>query len=236
MSSCNICGGRSFGPGPYGRLATTGLAPRCLVCGSLERHRVARKIIDAIRIPARFASYRLMRFSPDPIVDETWFASAELSIYGGDNSCDLEAINRPDSAYDVVICSHVLEHVGDDAKALRELIRILSPQGFLLLIVPRALTGNITEDWGFPDPAKNFHYRGYGRDFDARLVNTLPNIHIMAAVLPDLVTKDVKRIHVLTKSDFWRDRLLAGVSAARAVDPGSSVLPGGHLASRSLDG
>jgi SAM-dependent methyltransferase len=236
MSPCNICGRRSFGPGPFGRLAETGVASRCLACGSLERHRVARKIIDAIRIPAHFAGYRLMRFSPDPIVDESWFASSELSVYDGDNSLDLQAIDRPDSAYDVIICSHVLEHVGDDARALSELIRILSPQGFLVLIVPRVLTGNVTEDWGFPDPAKNFHYRGYGRDFDARLVNTLPDIHIIAVALPDPVTGDIKRIHVVTKSDFWRERLLAGVSAARAVGPGSGVLPGGHLASRSLDG
>jgi SAM-dependent methyltransferase len=236
MSPCNICGGRFFGPGPFGRLAETGVASRCLACGSLERHRVARKIIDAIRIPAHFAGYRLMRFSPDPIVDESWFASSELSVYDGDNSLDLQAIDRPDSAYDVIICSHVLEHVGDDARALSELIRILSPQGFLVLIVPRVLTGNVTEDWGFPDPAKNFHYRGYGRDFDARLVNTLPDIHIIAVALPDPVTGDIKRIHVVTKSDFWRERLLAGVSAARAVGPGSGVLPGGHLASRSLDG
>jgi len=218
MPACNICGGSAFGAGPSGRLAETGLASRCLTCGSLERHRVAREIIDAIRSPAHFAAYRLMRFSPDPIVDESWFASSELSIYGGDNSLDLQAIDRPDFAYDVIICSHVLEHVGDDNRALGELVRILSPQGFLILIVPRVLTGTMTEDWGFPDPAKNFHYRGYGRDFDARLVNTLPNIHIVAAALPDPVTGDIKRIHVLTKSAFWRDRLLANVSAARRID------------------
>jgi SAM-dependent methyltransferase len=217
MPACNICGGSSFGAGPSGRLAETGLASRCLACGSLERHRVAREIIDAIRSPAHFAGYRLMRFSPDPIVDESWFAGSELSVYGGDNSLDLQAIARPDSAYDVIICSHVLEHVRDDAAALRELNRILSPRGFLILIVPRVLTGIWTQDWGFPDPAKNFHYRGYGRDFDAMLVNTLPNIHILAASLPDPVTGDAKNIHVLTKSAFWRDRLLASVSAARRV-------------------
>jgi len=183
----------------------------------LERHRVAREVIDAIRSPADFAGYRLMRFSPDPIVEESWFAGSELSVYGGDNSLDLQAIARPDSAFDVVICSHVLEHVRDDAGALRELVRILSPQGFLILIVPRVLAGISTQDWGFPDPAKNFHYRGYGRDFDAMLVNTLTDIHIVAAALPDPVTGDAKNIHVLTKSAFWRDRLLANVSAARRV-------------------
>ena len=217
MPACNICGGNSFGAGPSGRLAESGLASRCLACGSLERHRVAREIIDAFRSPPHFAAYRLMQFSPDPIVDKSWFADSELSIYGSENSLDLQAILRPDGAYDVIICSHVLEHVRDDASALRELTRILSARGFLVLIVPRVLTGILTEDWGFPDPAKNFHYRGYGRDFDAMLVNTLPNIHILAAALPDPVTGDTKRIHVLTKSDFWRDRMLANVSAARRV-------------------
>jgi SAM-dependent methyltransferase len=221
MTPCNICGGYAFAPAFSGRLSIAGLPPRCLRCGSLERHRVARTIIDAIRLPDRFAAYRLMRFSPDPIVAENWFASAELSIYDGDNSLNLEAINRPDGAYDVVICSHVLEHVHDDTSALRELTRILSPEGFLLLIVPRVLSGGLTEDWGFPDPAKNFHYRGYGSDFDARLVSILPELHIMAAALPDPVTGDVKRVHVFTRSDFWRDRLLAEVSAALLLASGA---------------
>jgi len=38
--------------------------------------------------------------------------------------------------FDFFICSHVLEHVQDDHKALSELYRILKPGGFGILMVP----------------------------------------------------------------------------------------------------
>lgn len=41
--------------------------------------------------------------------------------------------------YDMFICSHVLEHVTDDKKALSELSRILKPGGFGILMVPIVL-------------------------------------------------------------------------------------------------
>jgi SAM-dependent methyltransferase len=217
MNACNICGGLRFGPGPSARLSIKGLEPRCLACGSLERHRAARRLVDSFRISAFFADYRLIRFSPDPILDVEWFASAELSVYGGENSCDLEAIDRPDGAYDVILCSHVLEHVRDDAKALREMMRVLSPRGFILLMVPRTENGTLTEDWAFADPAKNFHYRGYGRDFDEKLREVLPQAYVMAAEAADPVTGDEKCLHMLTKSEFWRDRWLLVVPNAMDV-------------------
>ena len=46
----------------------------------------------------------------------------------------------------MVICSHVLEHVPDDAAALREIRRILRPGGRALLLVPFALDGKGTDE------------------------------------------------------------------------------------------
>ena len=67
---------------------------------------------------------RAIQFSPDPTIDPRWFKSFELSVYGEGESLDIQAIDRPDGAYDFVACSHVLEHVADDRKALGELLRI----------------------------------------------------------------------------------------------------------------
>src|SRR5438874_10108510 len=167
MPICNICGDDRFIPGPNRRLSRSSLPPRCASCLALERHRAIRRAIDSIRVPDRFADLRLIRFSDDPIVDDQWFKTSEASIFEGDNSLDIQAVERPDEAYDVIVCSHVIEHVADDRKAIGELIRILSPRGFLLLAYPRSEEGGLTEDWGFADPAKNGHYRGYGHDFDA---------------------------------------------------------------------
>src|SRR4029079_2608545 len=191
MVDCNICGGSKFGPGPYGRMSIAGLPPRCLGCGSLERHRIMRQAIEAFRDPEAFASLRLIRCSADPIVDPRWFASSELSTFDGENSLDIQAIDRTDEAYDVVLCSHVIEHVEDDRNALHELLRIVSRRGFLILAYPRTEKGVSTADWGYADPARNFHYRGYGDDFDAVMSKVAPAaIGIENA---DPVTGDRKR-------------------------------------------
>lgn len=51
---------------------------------------------------------------------------------------DVEALFFPDESFDLVICNHVLEHVGDDGKAMRELWRVLKPTGRAILQVPIA--------------------------------------------------------------------------------------------------
>ncbi len=218
MPACNVCGETRFVPGPFGRLSERGLPPRCAGCGSLERHRVARQAIDRFRIPERFAGLTLIRFSSDPILDDRWFATAEVSIYGGDNSIDVQAISRADESYDVVLCSHVIEHVADDRRAILELTRILSARGFLVLAYPRTEHGEPTEDWGHPDPDKNEHYRAYGSDFDARLARIAPSLSTIAIKGFDPVTGDGKRFSVLSKSEFWAGRILAAVPGARRIE------------------
>lgn len=49
---------------------------------------------------------------------------------------DLTRLAVPDATYDCILCNHVLEHIADDTKALRELRRVLRPGGLLLLGVP----------------------------------------------------------------------------------------------------
>lgn len=44
--------------------------------------------------------------------------------------------NIPDASADVVICHHTLEHLLEPAQALRQLARVLKPDGRLLLHVP----------------------------------------------------------------------------------------------------
>jgi len=84
---------------------------------------------------------------------------------------DICDINYPDESFDLIFCSHVLEHVEDDRRALREFHRVLSSQGRLLLMVP--VMGEVTiEDRSITDPAERErlfgqldHVRAYGLDF-----------------------------------------------------------------------
>ncbi len=57
----------------------------------------------------------------------------------------MDVTNLPfkDNAFDVVICSEVLEHIPDHKKAMSELIRIVRPGKYLAVSVPRFLPEKI---------------------------------------------------------------------------------------------
>jgi 2-polyprenyl-3-methyl-5-hydroxy-6-metoxy-1,4-benzoquinol methylase len=92
---------------------------------------------------------------------------------------DIEALSFAEKSFDVIICLHVLEHVIDDRKAMRELFRVLSDKGFAIIDVP--IDGNRAEtyeDFTITSPearTKAFwqhnHVRLYGRDFPNKLEN-----------------------------------------------------------------
>ena len=90
---------------------------------------------------------------------------------------DITNIAFDRDAFDVILCSHVLEHIPDDRKAMSELCRVLAPTGWAILQVPLDPSLEKTyEDPGITDPAereKAFgqrdHVRVYGRDYEARL-------------------------------------------------------------------
>jgi glycosyltransferase involved in cell wall biosynthesis/ubiquinone/menaquinone biosynthesis C-methylase UbiE len=53
-------------------------------------------------------------------------------------SGDILRLPFPDASFDKVLMSEVLEHIADDRQALREIYRILKPDGILALSVPHA--------------------------------------------------------------------------------------------------
>jgi hypothetical protein len=123
IPTCNICGGQEFVPGPNGRLTQAGMPPRCGSCGSLERQRSVRACL--LRVPAELLSWRrAIQFAPDASLDPAWFRSFETSTYEGENSIDLQEIDRPNDSYDFISLSMVLEFVPDDRRAFDELVRV----------------------------------------------------------------------------------------------------------------
>lgn len=49
---------------------------------------------------------------------------------------DITNITYEDNYFDVILCSHVLEHIMDDQKAMKEFWRVLKPSGWAILQVP----------------------------------------------------------------------------------------------------
>lgn len=198
--TCDICGSSQFKEGPLGRRSLTGKLPQCAKCGSLERHRFIRSVWNQI-IDTDFVNKKALQFSRDPTVERKWFGNLEVSVYGGNNSLDLQAIDRAAESYDMVICNHILEHVRDDSQAFREIMRILKPDGFLQFSVPNPITRTVTEDWGYPKPELHHHYRIYDRDVVQRFTEAQPEVDILEVHAADGVTGSRDIVYFATFSN-----------------------------------
>lgn len=126
-----------------GRFLAFGQPPRfdamCPSCGALERHRMLNLWLMAH--PMAAAGKRVLHFAPEELLGKQLRSIAAdykgVDIVAGkaDIVLNIEDIALPENAADLVVCSHVLEHV-NDKRALAELFRILSPGGVALLMFP----------------------------------------------------------------------------------------------------
>ena len=95
--------------------------------------------------------------------------TADLMMEGVDDVADIMDMTCYGScAFDAFICSHVLEHVTDDFKALRELYRVLNIGGWGILMVPICLDVDLIDE----DPsivAIEERWRRFGQDDHVRL-------------------------------------------------------------------
>jgi SAM-dependent methyltransferase len=82
----------------------------------------------------------------------------------------------PSDVFDLVICSHVLEHVDADREAMVELFRMTKPGGLAIVPVPVAWDCELTDERKELSPlqraehyGESDHLRMYGRDYLDRL-------------------------------------------------------------------
>lgn len=107
------------------------------------------------------------------------YRSADLFMPNVDDTVDLQDMHiYKDESVDFFLCSHILEHVPDDRKAMRELYRILKPGGMGIAMVPIDLSKEeVYEDASITDEAsrwvhfgQNDHVRVYSKQgFISRL-------------------------------------------------------------------
>ena len=65
------------------------------------------------------------------------YRSADLYMDGVDDKVDIVDMKiYNDNQFDALLCSHVLEHIQNDVKAMSELYRILKPEGWGIIVVP----------------------------------------------------------------------------------------------------
>lgn len=190
---CNICGYRFAKFGLFNRLHPR--EAQCPVCGSLERHRHLYIYISAI-FPT-IAGKKILHFAPEPIIKEIFkespaeYFDADIIPGRASYQADITDIPFEDNFFDYIFCIHVLEHIPDDLKAMRELHRVLKPGGTAFLCVP--LSKTLVEDLSITDPkerervfGQDDHVRRYDRaTFQQRLESVNFSLEISeAAKLP----------------------------------------------------
>lgn len=131
---------------------------------------------------------RVLHFAPEPIFYQLfsslkdidyWPVDLDPKRYGGmvKKAVDITNITFDDDSFDLIMCTHVLEHILDDRKAMNELYRVLKPKtGIGLLNVP---VFNIPATFENPEIntpelrlkyyGQEDHVRKYGLDYPQRL-------------------------------------------------------------------
>ncbi len=154
----------------------------CPSCGASDRDRLYALYLKRYFAKTRRENaIRIVDFAPSPqltafiknlataLNQNITYRSADLFMQEADDRVDIMDMTiYPDKHFDFFVCSHMLEHVVDDRKALRELYRILKWGGQGILVVPIVLSiDEIDEDPSVTDVAER--WRRFGQDDHVRL-------------------------------------------------------------------
>lgn len=127
----------------------------CPRCGSLRRSRrlfiLINNNLDASSEVLHFSPERSLSSRLRKQLRDRYITSDFAGEFRADKHFDLRRTGEPDSKYGLIICYHVLEHIEEDAKAIRELYRILKPGGVCLVQTPFR-EGEILEDFSIKTP------------------------------------------------------------------------------------
>jgi len=118
----------------------------CPFCRSHDRERHLVLYFNALNLWESFRDGEILHFAPEKHIIKAIESCGPKRYLLGDVApsragvlkMDVTDINQPDNSFDFVICNHVLEHVPDDRKALKEIFRVLKSGGRAVLQTPYA--------------------------------------------------------------------------------------------------
>ncbi len=194
---------KSFLPYGYEKPRDNVLSPSTL---SLERHRL---LWCYLKNETNFFTqpYKVLHFAPEQAFYKRFrrlknldYTTTDLNSPLADVQADICNLPFEDASFDVIFCNHVLEHIPDDTKAMRELYRILKSGGWGIFQIPQDLQrANTFEDDTITDKkerAKIFgqydHVRIYGRDYFDKLRSigfVVEEVDYTATMKPETVEK-----------------------------------------------
>lgn len=181
---CPICGSTYSQFLPFNRPNAL-----CYTCKSLERHRLVYLYLKN-KTDFFEGEKRILHFAPEKCLHDVIrqylnlrYETADLMTtyidaigVMPDHVMSVTDIQFPDNTFDVVICNHVFELVPDDAQGMREIFRVLKPNGYA--IIQAAVNNNLSKTIETKalslDERKRIagahqHVRRYGLDYSHRL-------------------------------------------------------------------
>lgn len=199
---------------PYGRInpRPNALCPNCL---SLERHRLIWLYLESK------TDFFRKKLSVLHIAPEACFIKRFERIHGNEYitadiesplakvKMDIHAIPFADNTFDIVLCNHVLEHVRDDIRAMREIHRVLKQGGFAILQVPffNPVPDHTFEDNSITDKrmrekvfGQDDHVRKYGKDYGARIERS--GLVAIQEEFVNTLSDDIRKKYGLVKGEI----------------------------------
>ena len=145
----------------------------CPSCNSRSRHRGLFFLYEEILLKQK--KKRILHFAPEKFLSKIImkhsshkYETTDLHMKNVDfTKEDIQKLKFKDNTYDIILNNHVLEHVSDDQKALKEIIRILKPNGVGIITIP--VDWNKNKTIIFDNLDNNGHFRHYGIDILNRL-------------------------------------------------------------------
>lgn len=164
---------------------------RCVHCGSVERDRFLWNYLNDQTDFFNTQPKNMLHIAPEKCFENKFrqvlgnnYLTADLYNPNTMIKMDITGIQFKDETFDVIYCSHVLEHVDDDRKAMREFYRVLKNDGWAILLVP-ICTDTTYEDPAITNPQERLkafgqedHVRLYGLDYVDRLRETGFNVKV----------------------------------------------------------
>ncbi|MDN3619916.1 methyltransferase domain-containing protein [Polaribacter undariae] len=178
---CNCCNSnfsRFLDFGDY-KKRKNAICPNCL---SLERTRMLWLFLKDSKY---LKEKTILQFAPFKVIEKKIKQISSVKYISGDidptlamKKIDITEIDYNKNSFDVILCSHVLSVVKNDKKAIKELYRVLKPNGTLILQTyifkkyeKTFEDFNIkTNDERYKAYGKHYLQRCYGKDFTERFL------------------------------------------------------------------
>jgi len=128
---------------------------------------------------------KMLHIAPEPFFQEMFsrrfgeYETADLLMKGVDHHVDLQNLPFEDETYDFVFASHVLEHVTDDKRAIREIRRVMKPTGVAILPVPVVCEKTI--EYPQANPSEAYHVRAPGFDYFDKYSKCFNRVDVLAS-------------------------------------------------------